>query len=47
MKYITGNKPGKGTYKCNHCGTMVKLDKAEEALPPCPKCHNIEYTKIN
>lgn len=34
----TGQKPGKGTYKCTNCSTTVTLDDANDTLPPCPKC---------
>jgi len=42
----TGEKPGKGTYKCNNCGTKVTLDDATDTLPPCPKCHGTQFTRI-
>ena len=47
MKYTTGNKPGKGTYKCTNCPETVKLDDKTDTLPPCPKCHNTKYIKIS
>ncbi|MEK3986390.1 zinc ribbon-containing protein [Paenibacillus sp. FSL K6-3166] len=40
----TGEKPGVGTYTCTKCGTKVTLDDNTDTLPPCPKCHNTEYT---
>ncbi len=42
----TGEKPGKGTYKCNNCGTTVTLDDVTDTLPPCPKCKGTEFTRI-
>lgn len=39
----TGEKPGKGTYKCDNCGQQVTLDDEEDALPPCPRCHGTEF----
>lgn len=43
-KYKTGKKPGKGTYYCTNCNTKVELDDNSDTLPPCPNCHEIEYT---
>ena len=31
----TGEKPGKGKYFCNRCGTRVVLDDNSDTLPPC------------
>lgn len=44
--YTTGEKPGKGTYRCIHCGTKVVLDDNTDTLPPCPKCHKTTYYKV-
>ena len=41
----TGEKPGKGTYKCTKCGQLVHLDDATDTLPPCPKCNGTNFTK--
>jgi len=46
MSPTTGEKPGKGTYKCTKCGTTVTLDDATDTLPPCPKCNNTEFTRV-
>lgn len=46
MYYKTGEKPGKGTYRCTRDGQTVILDDNTDTLPPCPKCHNTTYTKI-
>ena len=49
----TGEKPGKGTYRCTSCGTTVTLDDHDDRLPPCPKCEgttkltNVEDIKKN
>ena len=43
----TGDKPGKGTYKCTHCGTLVTLDNDDDVMPQCPKCHNTTFTKVS
>lgn len=44
--YITGQKPGKGTYVCTECGTIVVLDDETDTLPPCPKCNNTTFRKL-
>lgn len=33
-----GDKPGKGIYICDYCGSEVVLNNAKDALPLCPKC---------
>lgn len=43
----TGEKPGKGTYKCTKCGTTVHLDDNTDTLPPCPKCNGTDFKKIS
>lgn len=43
--YTTGEKPGKGTYTCDKCGTTVHLDDRTDTLPPCPKCHKTSFRK--
>lgn len=45
MTYKCGEKPGKGTYICNNCGSPKKLDDNTDTLAPCSKCNNCEYTK--
>ena len=45
MAYTTGEKPGVGAYICTNCGTVVNLDDATDALPPCGKCYGTEFTK--
>lgn len=44
--YKTGEKPGKGSYICIECRTVVVLDDITDTLPPCPKCHNTMYRKL-
>ena len=46
MVYKTGEKPGKGTYLCTKCDQKVTLDDATDTLPPCPKCKNTEFIKL-
>ncbi|MCD6633511.1 zinc ribbon-containing protein [Lactococcus cremoris] len=45
MAYTTGEKPGKGTYRCTACGQSVVLDDTTDTLPPCPRCSGISFTK--
>lgn len=44
----TGEKPGKGTYKCTKCGKLVTLDDDTDRLPPCPNpdCDGIEFERV-
>ena len=42
----TGEKPGKGTYKCLKCGQLVVLDDHTDTLPPCPSCHGTAFRKV-
>jgi len=42
----TGEKPGRGTYKCKFCGTTVKIDNIKDTLPLCPKCNNTTFDRI-
>ncbi|MBN1580204.1 MAG: hypothetical protein JXA89_05835 [Anaerolineae bacterium] len=42
----TGEKPGKGTYRCTGCGQTVKLDDNTDVLPPCPKCKGTQFSKV-
>lgn len=44
--YTTGEKPGKGHYKCEKCGGVIRLDDNSDTLPPCPMCHSTRWTKI-
>ena len=44
--YKTGEKPGNGKYSCTNCGTDIRLDEHDK-VPPCPKCSNNEFTKVN
>ena len=39
----TGEKPGKGTYVCKNCSTVVRLNDATDTLPPCPRCSKTEF----
>jgi len=44
--YSTGEKPGKGLYKCTQCGEVIRLDDDSDTLPPCPKCHGTRWNKV-
>ncbi len=41
----TGEKPGKGTYRCTKsgCGQTVTLDNNSDTLPPCPRCGGTDF----
>lgn len=41
----TGEKPGKGDYKCAKCRKVITLDDNSDTLPPCPKCNGTNWTK--
>ena len=43
--YTSGDKPGKGTYKCQQCGKEVTIEENEE-LPICPVCGYDKWDKI-
>ena len=38
MIYVSGEKPGKGTYQCLECERTVVIDNDMDKLPVCPKC---------
>lgn len=40
----TGEKPGRGRYCCNNCGTYLILDSIDKC-PPCPSCGNTDFEK--
>ncbi len=40
-----GEKPGKGTYRCNKCGETVVLND-DDRLPQCPTCDCTEYVRF-
>ena len=42
----TGEKPGKGDYKCVTCGHRVVLNESADTLPCCPKCADTNFIKI-
>ncbi|MBE0674959.1 MAG: hypothetical protein IH591_09890 [Bacteroidales bacterium] len=46
MMYRTGEKPGKGRYRCVNCGEVITLDDYDDTLPPCPRCHGTFWTKV-
>jgi predicted nucleic-acid-binding Zn-ribbon protein len=41
----TGQRPGKGVYKCTKCGERLVLDSNNSRLPPCPSCRATEYVR--
>lgn len=42
----TGEKTGKGMYKCAQCGQIIILDDDTGTLPPCPKCNGTIFIKV-
>ena len=42
--FKSGEKPGKGTYKCTLCGEIVTLVDGQE-LPICEVCGATDWTK--
>jgi NAD-dependent SIR2 family protein deacetylase len=44
--YKTGEKPGKGHYRCTKCGEVIYLNDNTDTLPPCPKCDGVNWDKI-
>ncbi len=43
----TGEKPGKGQYKCKKCGKVITLDNEKDKLPSCPVCNHTEWDKLD
>ncbi|MDP4171167.1 MAG: hypothetical protein Q8906_11205 [Bacillota bacterium] len=39
----TGGAPGRGSYTCNSCGTVLHLDEDRDRLPPCPECFTTKF----
>lgn len=46
IMYRTGQKPGKGTYRCTECGHLVVLKDVKTTLSTCPKCGAIIFYKV-
>lgn len=44
--YKTGERPGKGVYRCFSCGQLIRLDDNSDVLPPCPRCNAVYYYKV-
>lgn len=44
--YTSGDKPGKGTYKCQKCGKEITLENETDVLPQCPVCGHEKWDKI-
>jgi DNA-directed RNA polymerase subunit RPC12/RpoP len=44
--YKTGDKPGKGNYRCMQCGKVITLNDENDTLPACPLCNATEWTKV-
>ncbi|NLK75243.1 MAG: zinc ribbon-containing protein [Clostridiales bacterium] len=44
--YKTGQKPGKGKYRCKECSQCIVLNDVKTTLPTCPKCKAINFYKV-
>jgi DNA-directed RNA polymerase subunit RPC12/RpoP len=44
--FTSGEKPGKGTYKCQKCGKEISLENDSQELPVCPVCGHEKWNKI-
>ncbi|MCB2231747.1 zinc ribbon-containing protein [bacterium] len=46
MAFVTGEKPGVGTFACATCWKRLRLDQKSDNLPPCPRCHGTIFIKV-
>ncbi|MFW6328435.1 MAG: zinc ribbon-containing protein [Bacteroidota bacterium] len=46
VMFTSGDKPGKGKYKCKKCGKEITLENDSQELPRCPKCGHDKWDKI-
>lgn len=46
MEFHTGDQPGEGRYRCEHCGYVVKITSDTEKLPACPNCGHHDFKKL-
>ena len=44
--HTTGEKPGKGTYKCTKCWRLIVLDDDDDTLLYHPKCGHFEFIRV-
>lgn len=44
--YVSGEKPGEGTYICVMCYLELIIERENEQLPECPDCKAGIYKKI-
>ncbi len=44
--HTSGEKPGKGLYKCQKCGKEITLKTDGEELPICPVCGHEKWDKM-
>ncbi|MFC6051830.1 hypothetical protein ACFPT0_02965 [Acinetobacter portensis] len=42
-----GQKPGTGFYFCVQCGHRTYLEIGTDRLPPCTKCHGVQFNNKN
>lgn len=46
LMFNTGEKPGKGQYRCQMCGKYITLNDNTDRLPPCPDCDFTIFKKV-
>jgi hypothetical protein len=44
--YMTGEKPGEGTYRCLNCGIIVVISYHSDLLSNCPTCFGMEFCTV-
>ena len=44
LAFNTGEVSGPGKLTCTNCGTELNLERSSR-IPPCPKCHKIDFRK--
>jgi len=45
--YVSGEKPGVGTYMCMMCYLELIIENDNEKLPKCPDCKTGIYKKMD
>ncbi|WFN36542.1 zinc ribbon-containing protein [Methanomicrobium antiquum] len=44
--YNSGDKPGKGRYRCMKDRNRIRLERDSDILPKCPICDSRRWEKI-
>lgn len=45
--YVSGEKPGVGTYMCMSCFLELIIENDNEELPNCPDCGKTFFQKVD